>query len=72
MCGLCDTEMQAGIMVCVLFLICWGPEVGRGFNMCRGHNVSVQCQLQVVLCSHHGERKSWVVGWEENLPVTLV
>ena len=31
--------------------------------MCRGHNVSVQCQLQVVPCSHHGERKSWVVGW---------
>ena len=49
-----------------------GPEVGRGFNMCRGHNVSVQCQLQVVPCSHHGERKSWVVGWGENLPVTLV
>lgn len=44
---------------------------GEGFNMCRGHNVSVECQLQVVPVRTMG-RKSWVVGWGENLPVTPV
>lgn len=57
---------------CVFCFWFVGSGGGEGFNMCRGHNVSVQCQLQVVPCSHHGERKSWVVGWGENLPVTLV
>jgi hypothetical protein len=61
MCGVCDTGMLAGIMVCVLFLNC-----GEGVNMCRGHNVSTAgCQ-----CSHRGGE-----GWGElagNSGVTIL
>ena len=58
--------------VCFVFDLLY-PEVGRGLTCAAVTTClcSVNCRLSP--CSHHGERKSWVVGWGgENLPVTLV